>query len=46
MPDLGAGCSLADSCSAGDLEEFLRINPGLYVVSYVNCSAAVKEQLS
>ncbi|NBR97353.1 MAG: quinolinate synthase NadA [Verrucomicrobia bacterium] len=44
MPDLGAGCSLADSCPAEELEAYRRKNPGLYVVSYVNCTAAVKAQ--
>lgn len=42
MPDLNAGCSLADSCPADKLAAYLRENPGLYVVSYVNCTAAVK----
>jgi len=42
MPDLHAGCSLADSCPADKLAAYLRENPGLYVVSYVNCTAAVK----
>ena len=42
MPDLHAGCSLADSCPADKLAAYLKENPGLYVVSYVNCTAAVK----
>ena len=42
MPDLHAGCSLADSCPADKLRAYLVENPGLYVVSYVNCTAAVK----
>jgi quinolinate synthase len=42
MPDLNAGCSLADSCPAEKLAAYLKENPGLYVVSYVNCTAAVK----
>ena len=42
MPDLQAGCSLADSCPADKLAAYLKQNPGLYVVSYVNCTAAVK----
>jgi len=42
MPDLHAGCSLADSCPADKLQAYLEKNPGLYVVSYVNCTAAVK----
>lgn len=44
MPDLKAGCSLADSCPAEELEAYREKNPGLYVVSYVNCTAAVKAQ--
>ena len=42
MPDLNAGCSLADSCPAEKLAAYLKEHPGLYVVSYVNCTAAVK----
>ena len=42
MPDLNAGCSLADSCPADRLAAYLQEHPGLYVVSYVNCTAAVK----
>ena len=42
MPDLHAGCSLADSCPADQLSAYLGKHPGLYVVSYVNCTAAVK----
>ena len=44
LPDLNAGCSLADSCSAEALEAFLKkhANKDYYVVSYINCSAAVK----
>lgn len=41
-PDLKAGCSLADSCRAEDLESFKREHPGYKVVSYVNTTAAVK----
>ena len=44
MPDLNAGCSLADSCPAEELRGYLEKHPGLYVVSYVNCTAAVKAQ--
>ena len=44
MPDLEAGCSLADSCPADKLRDYLSVHPGLYVVSYVNCTAAVKAQ--
>ncbi|MCM1022297.1 MAG: quinolinate synthase NadA [Muribaculum sp.] len=42
IPDLTAGCSLADSCPADEFEEFIRQNPGHTVISYVNTSAAVK----
>lgn len=42
VPDLNAGCSLADSCPAGELEKFIELHPGHTVVSYVNTSAAVK----
>jgi quinolinate synthase len=42
LPDLNAGCSLADSCPAPEFERFLRRHPGHTVVSYINCSAAVK----
>ncbi len=41
-PDLNAGCSLADSCSAEDLKKFKEEHPGYKVVSYVNTTAAVK----
>lgn len=42
VPDLEAGCSLADSCPADAFEEFVKAHPGHTVVSYVNTSAAVK----
>lgn len=42
VPDMEAGCSLADSCPADDFEEFVKAHPGHTVVSYVNTSAAVK----
>ncbi len=44
VPDLDAGCSLADSCSAKDLKAYLEEHrdKNYYVVSYINCSAAVK----
>ncbi len=42
IPDLDAGCSLADSCHADDLARHLQNHPHLYVVAYINCSAAVK----
>ncbi|MDE6581515.1 MAG: quinolinate synthase NadA [Duncaniella sp.] len=42
VPDLEAGCSLADSCDAADFEAFIKEHPGHTVISYVNTSAAVK----
>lgn len=42
IPDLNAGCSLADSCKAEDLRKFKEEHPGYKVVSYVNTTAAVK----
>jgi quinolinate synthase len=42
LPDLAAGCSLSDSCPADKLAAYKAANPGLYVVAYINCSAAVK----
>lgn len=42
VPDLNAGCSLADSCKAEDLAKFKAEHPGYQVVSYVNTTAAVK----
>ncbi len=42
LPDLEAGCSLADSCPPGPFKEFIERHPGHAVVSYVNTSAAVK----
>ncbi len=42
VPDLEAGCSLADSCQADAFADFIKQHPGHKVVSYVNTSAAVK----
>lgn len=42
VPDMAAGCSLADSCPADAFEKFIRANPGYQVISYVNTTAAVK----
>ncbi|MDZ4787632.1 MAG: quinolinate synthase NadA [Blastochloris sp.] len=42
IPDMNAGCSLADSCPAEELRAYLDKNPNLYVVAYINCSAGVK----
>ena len=42
VPDMNAGCSLADSCKAEDLAAFKAQHPDHIVVSYVNTSAEVK----
>ncbi len=42
LPDLNAGCSLADSCPAERLAAYKAANPNTYIVAYINCSAAVK----
>ena len=42
VPDLAAGCSLADSCPAEDFGKFVKAHPGYTVLSYVNTTAAVK----
>ncbi len=42
LPDLEAGCSLADSCPPEDFRRFIEERPGHVVVSYVNTSAEVK----
>ncbi|MFW5886704.1 MAG: quinolinate synthase NadA, partial [Bacteroidota bacterium] len=42
VPDLNAGCSLADSCPADEFEKFLENYPDHLVVTYVNTTAAVK----
>jgi quinolinate synthase len=44
LPDLAAGCSLSDSCPAPAFEAFIAKHPGHTVISYINCSAAVKAQ--
>ncbi|WP_449396128.1 quinolinate synthase NadA [Devosia riboflavina] len=44
IPDSRAGCSLADSITAGDVRELRRQHPGVPVVTYVNTSAAVKAE--
>jgi quinolinate synthase len=44
LPDLEAGCSLADSCPAPLFREFKRQHPDHVVVSYINCTAAVKAE--
>ena len=42
IPDLNAGCSLADSCPAEAFAQFVKDHPGYTVISYVNTSAAIK----
>lgn len=42
VPDMTAGCSLADSCPADRFAAFIKEHPGYTVISYVNTTAAVK----
>jgi quinolinate synthase len=42
VPDLEAGCSLADACPPEQLAAFKAKHPGAKVVAYINCSAGVK----
>ncbi|MBL4669486.1 MAG: quinolinate synthase NadA [Flavobacteriales bacterium] len=42
IPDLNAGCSLADSAPTDKFEAFLKQYPNHTVVSYINCSAEIK----
>lgn len=42
VPDMEAGCSLADSCPAEAFTQFIKEHPGHTVISYVNTTAAVK----
>jgi quinolinate synthase len=42
LPDLNAGCSLAEGCPADQFELFKARYPDHLVISYINCSAAVK----
>jgi quinolinate synthase len=44
IPDLEAGCSLADSCPADELARWRAAHPDVVVVAYINCTAAVKAQ--
>lgn len=43
LPDLNAGCSLADSCPPVDFRKFKENYPDHIVLSYINCSAGIKE---
>jgi quinolinate synthase len=42
LPDLEAGCSLADSCPADDFRAFKAQHPDHLVISYINCTAEIK----
>lgn len=42
LPDLNAGCSLADSCPPDEFEAFVKAHPNHTVVSYVNTTAKIK----
>ena len=42
LPDLNAGCSLADSCPPEDFKKFIDQYPGAHIVTYINCSAEIK----
>lgn len=42
IPDMNAGCSLADSCPPEAFKPFIDAHPGHKVISYINCSAAIK----
>jgi quinolinate synthase len=42
LPDLNAGCSLADSCPPKAFAAFKQAHPGHLVISYINCTAEIK----
>ncbi|MGZ3418269.1 MAG: quinolinate synthase NadA [Polyangiales bacterium] len=42
VPDMDAGCSLADGCNPRDLAAWKKLHPDHAVISYINCSAEVK----
>ena len=42
MPDMDAGCSLADSCPPEEFAKFKAAHPDHIVISYINCSAGIK----
>jgi quinolinate synthase len=42
LPDMNAGCSLANSCKAEDFEKFIKEYPGRTIISYVNTTAEIK----
>ncbi len=42
LPDLNAGCSLADSCPPEAFTKFIKAHPEHLVITYINCSAEIK----
>ncbi|MGD1867642.1 MAG: quinolinate synthase NadA [Phormidesmis sp.] len=42
LPDLEAGCSLADSCPPAEFADFKAVHPDHVVISYINCTAEIK----
>lgn len=42
LPDLEAGCSLAESCPADKFKKFREDNPGHVAITYINCTSEVK----
>lgn len=42
IPDMNAGCSLAESCPAPNFKAFVEAHPEHTVISYINCSADIK----
>lgn len=42
IPDMAAGCSLADSCPPNDFGKFKAAHPNHLVISYINCTAEIK----
>ena len=42
LPDLNAGCSLADSCPTAIFKKFIEAHPDHIVITYINCSAEIK----
>lgn len=43
LPDRAAGCSLEQLCDPAELENFKKLHPSAIVISYINCSAKIKE---
>lgn len=42
LPDVNAGCSLADSCPPDEFKKFIDAHPDHMVITYINCSAEIK----